>query len=83
MEWLRPFFPKSHGKPRVDDRRVLSGIVFVNRNGLRWRGGRVHADYGRACGGGSQPETVMIDATYLKAHRMASSLWVKRGISAV
>lgn len=37
MERLRPFFPKSHGKPRVDDRRVLSGIVFVNRNGLRWR----------------------------------------------
>ena len=32
-----PFFPKSHGRPRVDDRRVLSGIVFVNRNGLRWR----------------------------------------------
>ncbi len=37
MERLRLFFPKSHGKPRVDDRRVLSGIVFVNRNGLRWR----------------------------------------------
>ena len=34
VERLRPFFPKSHGKPRVDDRRVLSGIVFVNRNGL-------------------------------------------------
>ena len=34
MERLRPFFPKSHGRPRVDDRRVLSGIVFVNRNGL-------------------------------------------------
>ena len=33
MERLRPFFPKSHGKPRVNDRRVLSGIVFVNRNG--------------------------------------------------
>jgi len=27
----------SHGELRVDDRRVLSGIVFVNRNGLRWR----------------------------------------------
>jgi hypothetical protein len=26
MERLKPFFPKSHGKPRVDDRRVLSGI---------------------------------------------------------
>jgi transposase len=37
IERLRPFFPKSHGKARVDDRRVLSGIVFVNRNGLRWR----------------------------------------------
>ena len=35
MARLRPYFPKSHGKPRVDDRRVLSGIVFVNRNGLR------------------------------------------------
>ncbi len=36
MARLRPYFPKSHGKPRVDDRRVLSGIVFVNRNGLCW-----------------------------------------------
>ncbi len=35
MERLRPFFPKSHGKPREDNRRVLSGIVSVNRNGLR------------------------------------------------
>ncbi|MBM3606802.1 MAG: transposase, partial [Alphaproteobacteria bacterium] len=33
----QPFFPKSHGKPRVDDRRVLSGIAFINRTGLRWR----------------------------------------------
>ena len=37
MAKLEPFFPKSHGRPRVDDRRVLSGIVFINRNGLRWR----------------------------------------------
>ena len=37
MERLKPFFPKSHGKPRVDDRRVLSGIIFINRNGLRGR----------------------------------------------
>ena len=35
MARLQPFFPKSHGKPWVDDWRVLSGIVFVNRNGLR------------------------------------------------
>jgi transposase len=37
MAKLAPFFPKSHGKPRVDYRRVLSGIIFINRNGLRWR----------------------------------------------
>ena len=37
LERMRPFFPLSHGKPRVDDRRVLSGIIFINRNGLRWR----------------------------------------------
>ena len=37
MERLSAFFPKSRGRARVDDRRVLSGIVFVNRNGLRWR----------------------------------------------
>ena len=30
---LRPYFPKSQG--RVNDRRVLSGIIFINRNGLR------------------------------------------------
>ena len=100
MARLEPFFPKSHGKPRVDDRRVLSGIIFVNRNGLRWRD--APAAYGphktlynrwkrwseagvfiRMMEGlsGAQTErrTVMIDATYLKAHRTASSLAVKKG----
>lgn len=36
MERVKPFFPKSHGKPRVDDSHVLSGKIFLNRNGLRW-----------------------------------------------
>ena len=102
MARLEPYFPKSHGKPRVDDRRVLSGIIFVNRNGLRWRD--APAAYGphktlynrwkrwseagvfvRMMEGlsGAQAErrTVMIDATYLKAHRTASSLRVKKGAS--
>lgn len=35
MTTLEPFFPKSLGKPRVDDKRVLSGIILINRNGLR------------------------------------------------
>lgn len=33
---MEPFFRPSHGVPRVDDRRVTSGIIFVIRNGLRW-----------------------------------------------
>ncbi|MBO9135024.1 transposase, partial [Rhizobium sp. B209b/85] len=37
MRRIEPYFPLSHGVPRVDDRRVLSGIIFVLRNGLRWR----------------------------------------------
>lgn len=34
---IKPFFPLSHGVPRVDDRKVVSGIIHVIRNGLRWR----------------------------------------------
>jgi transposase len=37
MDRLRPFFPKSRGKPRVDDRRVFRGIIFIQRNGLMWK----------------------------------------------
>ena len=35
MARLEPYVSKSHDKPRVEDRRVLSGIVHFNRNGLR------------------------------------------------
>lgn len=100
MARLAPFFPKSHGKPRVDDRRVLSGIIFLNCNGLRWRDAPKEYDphktlynrwkrwsekgifaqmmIGLAADHGEE-ETIMIDATYLKAHRTASSLGVKKG----
>jgi len=97
---LRPYFPKSHGKPRVDDRRVLSGIIFINRNGLRWCD--APAEYGPAktlynrwkrwsdmgvfarimeglAAKATDQKTIMIDATYLKAHRTASSLRLKKG----
>jgi putative transposase len=37
MRRIEPHFPLSHGVPRVDARRVVSGIIFVIRNGLRWR----------------------------------------------
>lgn len=98
MASLSPCFPKSHGEPRVDDRRVLSGIIFVNRNGLRWRD--APREYGphktlyNICkrldemdvftqmmeglsAQKAEPQTVMIDAAYLKVHRAASSFEVK------
>ena len=37
MRRIEPFFPRSRGLPRVDDRRVVSGIVYVIRHGLQWR----------------------------------------------
>ena len=44
MRRIQPHFPLSQGVPRVDDRRVISGIVFVIKNGLRWRD--APTDYG-------------------------------------
>jgi transposase len=104
MARLQPFFPESHGKPHVDNRRVLSGIIFINRNGLRWCDAPIKygppktlykrwkrwGDMGvfarmmewRASEGAAQ-KTIMIDATYLKAHRMASSPRAKRGDAGV
>src|SRR5260221_11555100 len=37
MRRIEPYFPLSHGVARVDDRKVIRGIIFVIRNGLRWR----------------------------------------------
>jgi transposase len=100
MRRIAPYFPLSHGVPRVDDRRVISGIIFVIRNGLRWRD--APAEYGphktiynrfirwsrmgvfnrifaELAAKGGRPDTLMIDATHLKAHRTAASL-LKKGL---
>ena len=34
---IESYFPLSYGVPRVDDRRIISGIIFVIRNDVRWR----------------------------------------------
>ncbi len=35
---IEPHLPyRKPGKPRVDDRRVISGILHVLRTGCRWR----------------------------------------------
>ncbi len=36
IERLKPYFPRSHGVPRVDDRRVPGGIIHVIKRGLQW-----------------------------------------------
>ena len=42
---IKPLLPsKSRGVPRVDDRRVLSGIIFCLQRGYRWSD--VPAEYG-------------------------------------
>jgi transposase len=46
MMRLRPYFPKSRGKSRVDESRLLGGIILNNHNGLRCC--NVPADYGPA-----------------------------------
>ncbi|PRY23197.1 putative transposase of IS4/5 family DUF4096 [Aliiruegeria haliotis] len=100
MARLRPFFPKSHGKLRVDDQRVLSGTIFINCNILRcsdapgeycpsenlqnrWKRWSDQGVFARImeglAAGHSDHNAIMIDANYLKAHRTASSLRLKRG----
>ena len=37
LKRIERHFPLPHGVPRVDDLRVISGIIHVIRNGLRWR----------------------------------------------
>ena len=100
MVRLEPYFPKPHGKPRIDDQRVLSGIIFINRNGLRrrdapkeygphktlynrWKRWSEKGVFAQIIMGlaaeQSEEKTVMIDATYLKAHRTTTSMGVKKG----
>ena len=44
---IEPHLPHGRpGKPRVDDRRVISGILHVLKTGCRWRD--VPSDYGPA-----------------------------------
>ncbi len=102
---LQPLLPnKPRGVPRVDDRRVISGIIHVIRNGLMWRDApgpygphktlykrfirwsrigvfdRMFVTLAAEC---QATDTVMIDATHLKAHRTAASLLKKGQFPAV
>jgi transposase len=100
VERIKPYFPRPHGRPRVDDRRVISGIIHVIRNGLRWRdapavygpsktlynrfirwskAGVFNRIFATLAAMSEATGAVMIDATNLKAHRTAASLF-KKGV---
>ncbi|GLK49314.1 IS5 family transposase [Brevundimonas intermedia] len=100
MARLKPCFPNCHGKPRVDDRRVWSEIIVVDRNrpalarraGGLWpsqdppqsleaveRGGRLRTYDGGPVWRSGRTSHGHDHATYLKAHRRASSLREKKG----
>ena len=100
MRRIQPFFPKVRGRARSDDCKVLSGIIYVKRYGLRWQDApavygpyktlynrfarwsrmgvfaRIFQELARP---GAQGDTLMMDSTFLKAHRTAASLR-KKGI---
>ncbi len=98
---LQPLLPnKPRGVPRVDDRRVISGIIHVIRNGLMWRDaperygphktlynrfvrwsalGVFNRIFEELASESDATDTVLIDATHLKAHRTAASL-LKKGL---
>jgi putative transposase len=72
MRRIVPFFPLSHGIPRVDDRLIVSAIY--NRF-IRWsRLGVFNRIFVELAGKAGEPDRIMIDATHLKAHRTAASL---------
>ena len=101
FERLKPLLPnKPRGVPRVDDRRVISGIIHVIRNGLMWKdappvygphktlynrfvrwsqAGVFDRIFAELAVESTATDTVMIDATHLKAHRTAASL-AKKGL---
>lgn len=34
---IKRYFPRSNGIPRVDDRRIVSVIIYVIKYGLQWK----------------------------------------------
>ena len=68
MARISPFFPLSHGVPRVDDRRVINGIIYVIRNGLQWK------DAQKAYG----PYKTLYDGACLACSTASSWRWPRR-----
>ena len=95
FERLRPLLPnKPRGVARVDDRRVISGIIHVLVSGGRWidapavygprktlynrwvrwaKAGVWRRAFEELAATGGPPAELMLDSTWAKAHRSATS----------
>ncbi|KQO89165.1 transposase [Methylobacterium sp. Leaf90] len=76
---IAPHLPTdTRGKERVDDRRVISGIIHVLKSGGRWTVVRWAAKgiwrdlFETLARAGGPPSQVLIDSSAVKAHRCAS-----------
>ena len=90
---LQPLPPnKVRGVPRVDDRKVISGLIWrvpppaTDRTRpsatafVRWsKAGVFDRIFQTLASESTETETVMIDGTHIKAHRTAASL-LKKGL---
>lgn len=80
MSKFFPSFPKSHGKPRGDDRRVLSEIVYITKKGctdktFRKPTDRTRSDTaGESVGARKASSPVMVGAAYPIKHRTATRM---------
>ena len=72
MARISPFFLRSHGVARVDDRRVLSGIIYVIRNGLQWK------DAPKAYGPHKTYTIALYDGACLACSTASSWRWPRR-----
>ena len=95
FERLRPLLPnKPRGVARVDDRRVISGIIHVLISGGRWidapavygprktlynrwvrwaKAGVWRRAFEELAATGGPPAELMLDSTWAKAHRSATT----------
>ena len=99
LEEYLPPHSRSRGVKRVDDRRVLSGIIYCIKRGMvwtdvpreygpsktlynrfkRWSGkGIFQHVFGKMVEQGAVPETLIIDSTHIKTHRVAANGVKKR-----
>ena len=72
---IRPLLPHNQpGARRVDDRRVISGVIHVLKSGCRWQGcprGLWQKIFEELVGQADIPQELSIDSTAVRAHRSA------------